>query len=73
MLGLGMLVYVGEGGPPEIDIRENVTANFQKEGISLWGPVKAKIHKNTVTGQGNPNVIAKAMSSSGATHVSPAQ
>ncbi len=36
-----------------------LTSVFQKNGITIYGPVKAKIHKNTVTGWGNTNVIAQ--------------
>lgn len=57
--GLGIYVYVDDGVMRDINIRENVVTNFQKNGITVWGPVKAKIHKNTVTGWGDTTVIAQ--------------
>ena len=42
-----------------VNVRENIITNFQKNGITIWGPVKAKIHKNTVTGWGDTDVIAQ--------------
>jgi parallel beta-helix repeat protein len=57
--GLGIYVYVDDSIQHNINIRENMITNFQKNGITIWGPVKAKIHKNTVTGWGDTDVIAQ--------------
>jgi len=57
--GLGVYVYVDDGTPRDINIRDNIVTNFQKNGITIWGPVKAKIHKNTITGWGDTGVIAQ--------------
>jgi hypothetical protein len=57
--GLGIYVYVDDGMARDVNIRDNVVTNFQKNGITIWGPVKAKIHNNTVTGWGDTNVIAQ--------------
>lgn len=57
--GLGVSVYVDDGVSREVNIRENVITNFQKNGITITGPIQAKIHKNTVTGWGDTDVIAQ--------------
>jgi nitrous oxidase accessory protein NosD len=57
--GLGIYVYVDDGIARDVNIRDNVVTNFQKNGITIWGPMKAKIHNNTVTGWGDTNVIAQ--------------
>jgi len=57
--GLGIYVYIDDNEKREINIRENTIMNFQKNGITIYGPVKAKIHKNTVTGWGDTDVIAQ--------------
>jgi parallel beta-helix repeat protein len=57
--GLGIYVLIDDGVSRGINIRENIVTNFQKNGITVWGPVKAKIHKNTVTGWGDTDVIAQ--------------
>ncbi len=57
--GLGIYVYVDDTVQRDINMRENVITNFQKNGITVYGPVKAKIHKNTITGWGDTDVIAQ--------------
>lgn len=57
--GLGIYVYVDDGVDRDVNIQENIITNFQKNGITITGPVKAKLNKNTVTGWGNTNVIAQ--------------
>lgn len=57
--GLGISVYVDDGVARDINIRDNVVTNFQKNGITILGPVEAKIHANTVIGWGDTNVIAQ--------------
>jgi parallel beta-helix repeat protein len=65
--GLGIYVYVDDGMSRDVNIRmsrdvnirENTVTNFQKNGITIYGPVKAKVHKNTVTGWGDTDVIAQ--------------
>lgn len=57
--GLGLYAYVDDGVPREVNIRENVITNFQKNGITITGPIKAKVHKNTVTGWGDTDRIAQ--------------
>ncbi len=57
--GLGISVYVDDGTARDINIRDNIITNFQKNGITIIGPVKAKIHKNTITGWGDTDVIAQ--------------
>jgi parallel beta-helix repeat protein len=57
--GVGIYIYVDMGVTQEINIRENAVTNFQKNGITIWGPVEAKIHKNTITGWGPTTTIAQ--------------
>lgn len=57
--GNGLYVYVDNAIPQDVNIRENVITNFQKNGITIYGLVEAKIHKNTVTGWGETVVIAQ--------------
>jgi hypothetical protein len=58
--GLGIYVRIDDSVAREVNIRENIITNFQKNGITInKGPVQAKIHKNTVTGWGNTTIIAQ--------------
>lgn len=57
--GLGIYAYVDDGIQREINMIGNIVTNFQKNGITIWGPVEAKIHDNTVTGWGDTDVIAQ--------------
>ena len=57
--GNGLYVYVDNAIPQDVNIRENAITNFQKNGITIYGPVEAKIHKNTVTGWGDTTIIAQ--------------
>jgi len=57
--GNALYVYVDNGILQDINIRENIITNFQKNGITIYGPVEAKIHKNTVTGWGDTAIIAQ--------------
>lgn len=57
--GLALYVYVDNGLAQDVNIRENIITNFQKNGITIYGPVEAKIHKNTVTGWGDTTIIAQ--------------
>jgi len=57
--GLGISILVDDSIARNINIRNNVVTNFQKNGITIWGPVQAKVHKNTVTGWGDTDVIAQ--------------
>lgn len=53
-----MYVYVTDDQDRDINIRENTVTNFQKGGIVVRGPIKAKIHKNTITHWGETGIIA---------------
>jgi hypothetical protein len=57
--GLGISVVVDDGLARSINIDENTVTNFQKNGITIIGPVKAKIHKNVVTGWGDTDIIGQ--------------
>jgi parallel beta-helix repeat protein len=57
--GVGVYVLVDDEIARDVNIRGNTVTNFQKNGITIWGPVKAKIHQNTVTGWGDTDVIAQ--------------
>ena len=57
--GVGIYAYVNNGIAQEINIRENTITNFQKNGITIYGTVEAKIHKNTITGWGDTTIIAQ--------------
>ena len=57
--GLGIYVMVLDATARDVNIRGNTVTNFQKNGITIFGPVKAKIHQNTVTGWGDTDVIAQ--------------
>lgn len=53
-----MYVYVLDSIQRDINIRENVVTNFQKGGIVVRGPIKSKIHRNTITHWGETGIIA---------------
>ncbi|NQW03585.1 MAG: right-handed parallel beta-helix repeat-containing protein [Acidobacteria bacterium] len=57
--GLGLYVLVGDDEARVVNIRDNRVTNFQKNGITIWGPIQAKIHRNVVTGWGDTDIIAQ--------------
>lgn len=57
--GAAIVVHTDDGVARNIQIREMIINEFQWKGIVVAGPIRAKIHQNTVTGYGPTDLIVQ--------------